>query len=50
MIVNTKYFRDGEKIVDFELGSSVSLFLTDQNRVYRTGLDELFVPHQVDIP
>ncbi|CAD8058659.1 unnamed protein product [Paramecium sonneborni] len=48
--VNTKYFQPNEKVVDFDLGYNLSLFLTDQNRIYLSGYDETYVPRPIDLP
>ncbi|CAK67486.1 unnamed protein product (macronuclear) [Paramecium tetraurelia] len=48
--VNLKYFQPNEKVVDFDLGYNLSLFLTDQNRIYLSGYDETYVPRPIDLP
>lgn len=40
--------RENEKVVDFDLGYSVSIFYTNQGRVYISGSDSSYVPRPVE--
>lgn len=41
---------EGKKIVDFELGENISVFRTDQDKVYVAGIKMWWNPQQLKVP